>query len=353
MRMTVDGAVTETAGALVGPRSPQVETLSRLFAEVLAVDRFGVTDNFFAAGGNSVAVVRLVSRIRSTFGVSLGPDTVFRNPTVLAIAERLDMDADGGDALDPMLALRPHGNRPPLFCVHPGGGMSWCYAALLGNLDVDRPLYGLQARGLRPGESPARGGVAEMAEDYLLLIREVQPHGPYHLLGWSFGGTVAHELACRMRAAGEQVGLLAMLDAEPSCLVDHGVPTPRELMISLLQEFGYELRDLATIPLRHDRVMALLRKEGSAMAYLPESHVDAVAAIFANNQRAMRAHAAGHFDGELHFFAAEDESAVEASVWTPYVSGTVHTHPVAGTHRSVVRPEHMARIADVLNELLG
>jgi thioesterase domain-containing protein/acyl carrier protein len=351
--MIVDGDTTGTATTLAGPRSPQLETLSRLFAEVLGVDRFGVTDNFFAAGGNSVAVIRLVGRIRTTFGVSLGPDTVFRNPTVLAIAEHLDMDGEGGDALDPLLALRPHGSRPPLFCVHPGGGMSWCYAALLGSLDTDRPLYGLQARGLRPGGSPAAGGVAEMVEDYLGLIREVQPDGPYHLLGWSFGGTVAHALACRIQAAGDAVGLLATIDAEPTSTVDHGVPTARELMVSLLQEFGYELRDLANVPLRHDRVMALLRKEGSAMAYLPESHVDSVIAIFANNQRAVHGHAPGHYPGDLHFFSAADESAIDAAVWTPYVGGDIHTHLVAGTHRSVVRPEQMARIARVLNELLA
>jgi thioesterase domain-containing protein len=331
-----------------------METLCRLFAEALGVDRFGVGDNFFESGGDSLAVVRLVGRIRVTFGVRIGPDVVFRHPTVLAVAEHLRIDSQGDDALAPLLALRPHGTRPPLFCVHPGGGMSWCYAALLGRLDPDRPVMGLQSRGLRPGETPARGGIDEMTGDYLRLIRGVQPEGPYHLLGWSFGGTVAHALACRMQAGGDEIGVLAVMDAEPtSAAGPNGTPSARELMLSLLQEFGYDLRDLANVPLRPDRVTELLRRANSAMAYLGPSHVNAVAEVYANNQRSMAGHEPDVFHGDLDFFSAFDESAVDPARWAPYVSGETRLHRVPGTHRSMARQEHMAVIAQVLNSLAG
>ncbi|MFF1297245.1 MULTISPECIES: alpha/beta fold hydrolase [unclassified Streptomyces] len=345
------------SGRPASPRSPHVEALSRLFAEVLGTDRFGITDDFFQAGGSSVDVMRLVSRIRSAFGVALAPDVVFRNPTVLGVAAHLDMDTDGGDALDPLLVLRARGTRPPLFCVHPGGGMSWCYTALLDSLDPGTPLYGLQSRGLKPGDMPVTGGIKEMVDGYLGLINSIQSTGPYHLLGWSFGGTLAHALACRLQKEGAEVALLAAMDAEPTTSSTNGddrVPTARELLLGLLHEFGYDQRELAKIPLRPDRVAALLRREGSAMAYLEPSRIQAVIDVYTNNQHAMYGYVPGVFHGDLHLFAAVDDAddvRLDPSQWTPYVKGEVRTHSLACTHRSIVRREPMAEIAQILNSL--
>ncbi|PHQ52016.1 hypothetical protein BLA24_10110 [Streptomyces cinnamoneus] len=110
----------------------------------------------------------------------------------------------------------------PLFCVHPAAGISWVYSGLLRHLDHDRPVYGLQARGLSD-ETAAPRSVEEMAEDYLTLVRSVQPHGPYSLLGWSFGGVVAHHLAVRLQEEGEDVAALVLMDGYPS--VPTGSPT--------------------------------------------------------------------------------------------------------------------------------
>src|SRR5205807_6296229 len=101
-----------------------------------------------------------------------------------------------------------------LFCVHPAGGLSWCYAPLLRYLPDDIPLYGLQATGLDgTGELPE--SLPAMAADYLQRLRSVQPSGPYRLLGWSFGGLVAHEMARQLQAQGEQVAAMIVLDAYP------------------------------------------------------------------------------------------------------------------------------------------
>lgn len=104
-----------------------------------------------------------------------------------------------------LLPLREEGGRPPLFCVHPAAGIAWSYAGLSGPLGSDQPLYGLQARGL-DGSQVLPGSVAEMAADYVAQLRTVQPAGPYHLLGWSFGGIVAHEMAVQLQRAGRRSG---------------------------------------------------------------------------------------------------------------------------------------------------
>src|SRR5262249_33115221 len=113
-----------------------------------------------------------------------------------------------------LLPLKPQGSRSPLFCVHPGAGLSWSYASLRSYLPPDYPLYGLQARGLAWIE-PLPQTLEEMAADYIRQIRSVQPEGPYSLLGWSFGGVVAQAMATQLRDMGEQIELLAILDGYP------------------------------------------------------------------------------------------------------------------------------------------
>ena len=93
-----------------------------------------------------------------------------------------------------LLPLRPHGSLPFLFCIHPATGLSWCYAGLLQHLRGDYPIYRLQARGLKYPESLPLT-MQKMVRDYVAEIRKIQPSGPYHLVGWSFGGVAAYAIA--------------------------------------------------------------------------------------------------------------------------------------------------------------
>nr|WP_237307957.1 thioesterase domain-containing protein [Streptomyces alboflavus] len=102
--------------------------------------------------------------------------------------------------------------------MHPAGGLSWCYAGLIRHLPPDVPVYGLQAQGVGPATAaePLPATLEELAAHYASRVREVQPHGPYRLLGWSTGGIIAHAVAAHLQAAGEEVQLLAILDAYPA-----------------------------------------------------------------------------------------------------------------------------------------
>ncbi|KAF9367682.1 hypothetical protein BGX21_007157, partial [Mortierella sp. AD011] len=109
------------------------------------------------------------------------------------------------------MPLRTQGSRRPLFCIHPVQGLSWSFSKLLNHLHKDQPVYGLQARGLN-GKGQLPGSIHEMAKDYIDQIRRIQSHGPYLLLGWSFGGFVANSMAVQLKDLGERVDLLAIMD---------------------------------------------------------------------------------------------------------------------------------------------
>ncbi|MET7383116.1 amino acid adenylation domain-containing protein [Streptomyces sp. NPDC005526] len=329
------------------PRSEREELLCRLFAEVLGVDRVGVDDDFFDLGGHSLLIMRLAGRIREALGSELTVRTVFEAPTVARLAGRLGHDTLD-DALEVLLPLRADGDLPPLFCVHPGLGVGWVYSGLVPALERDRPVYALQARGLTGADRLPRNA-EEMADDYLAHVRKVQPHGPYHLLGWSFGGLVAHLMATRLQAEGEEVALLALLDAYPTGRkhVEHGGDG---FLRGLAGLTGRAPAD-ESAPLDHAAVARLLGEGDTGLAGLRARHVAAIERVAANNQAVGDALRPGVYRGDvLYFLATEgrDADAPRAEAWQAHATGRLEIHEVACAHDEMTRPGPIAEIGRVL-----
>ena len=150
------------------------------FAEVLGVPAVGLDDNFFELGGNSLLAVQLVARLHA-LGAELDVTAVFEAPTVAGLIGQLGLSSMRA-ALGVLLTIRPQGSKPPLFGIHPAGGISWCYMPLVRYIPDEYPLYGLQARGF-DGTSQLPSSLRDMAADYIRQIRSVQECGPYYLLG--------------------------------------------------------------------------------------------------------------------------------------------------------------------------
>ncbi|WP_262699225.1 MULTISPECIES: amino acid adenylation domain-containing protein [Streptomyces] len=344
-----------------GPRTPQEEILCGLFREALGLDVVGIHDSFFDLGGDSIMSMGLVNRIRSAFGVKLGMRTVLTAPTVAELAQRLGGDAEQ-DSLDVLLPLREHGSRVPLFCVHPAGGLSWSYSALLRSVDAEHPVYGLQCRGLNGEGDALPGTLEEMAADYVAQIRRVRPSGPYVLLGWSLGGTVIHAMAALLQAEGEEVALLVNLDEYP---LDRSQPLPDRLpdeqdALRVLLDFeGYDVAALGDAPLTHGQVVTMLRERQSVLASLDEDNVAALARAFANNRRLFLAYEPARYRGDLLVLVAEEDPSVPAADlagraerWRPFVDGRIEYRRIPYAHPYLMRPEPAAEIGRVLNEKL-
>jgi amino acid adenylation domain-containing protein len=196
--------------AYVAPRDQLEQQLVALWGNVLHLKSIGIRDNFFELGGNSLLAARLFAQVENRLGKHLPLATLFQFPTIELLANFL-RDSDTSKPWSSLVAIQPEGSRPPLFCVHAAGANVLIYRPLSRHLGKDQPVYALQAPGL-DGRTRPLSSVEEMAALYIKEIRASQPHGPYYLLGASFGGLVIYEMAQQLLDQNEEVALLAMLN---------------------------------------------------------------------------------------------------------------------------------------------
>jgi nonribosomal peptide synthetase CepC len=236
-----------------------------------------------------------------------------------------------------LLPLRAGGDRPALFCVHASGGLGWNYAPLLRHLPSNQPVYAVQARGLARAE-PLPATVEEMAADYVERIRAVQPTGPYHLLGWSLGGRIAQAMATLLEARGEELGVLALLDAYPTYMGKKG------------KGDGRDQRALDELTDREVELAAGLVEGVGGRSRLRE--------VMRNLSNVGPRHDAPSFGGDiLLFVAARDRPAhlpvpEAAAIWKPLTSGVVEHHEIPADHTEMMQPAALAQIGSVVAEKL-
>ena len=189
------------------PRDRLELQLTKIWESLLQVERVSVKDNFFDLGGHSLLAVKLLAHINQSLGRNLSVVSVFQAPTVEQMAQLLRQQGwkSPGESL---VVVQPNGSKPPFFCVHGYAG----YTGLAAHLGQDQPVYGL-VQGLDGNRFYTQ--VEELAAHYLKDVKSICPKGPYFLGGHSFGGLVAFEMAQQLRRAGEEVGLLALIDPTP------------------------------------------------------------------------------------------------------------------------------------------
>ncbi|MFC9767886.1 amino acid adenylation domain-containing protein [Rhodococcus jostii] len=343
-----------------GPRTAREEVLCQLFAEALGIERVGIDDSFFDLGGHSLMAAGLMSAISKRLSVTATVASLFAAPTVAQLAGRLDDDHDA-DALAVLLPFRTEGSKPPVFCFHPAGGISWGYSGLLRHIDDDYPLYGVQASNLSTSKRPPET-LEDMAAEYIEHMRTVQPEGPYHLLGWSLGGVVAHAIAGALQNQGEKLGMLVMLDSFPSDAWA-SMPTEQDALAALLYMVGYDPEPLLasdTEPHRgggldRQQVIDILRGEGSALAGINEHTPAAMIDNFANAVRLESEPSQIVVNSDMLFFTAARNPATAATydLWRPYLTGTIVNHDLDCEHKDMTQPRWIGEVGSVVNEALA
>ncbi|WP_420344482.1 amino acid adenylation domain-containing protein [Paenirhodobacter sp.] len=302
------------------PEGPVEARLAGLFREVLHLPQHpGREGDFFALGGDSLSAVSLILRIDEVFGRDPGLGQLFETPTVAGLARAMSLAEEARAGLAPMLSLGA-GAGAPLFILHPAGGLGWGYRRLARALP-GHPVWAVQSPLLEGGAFPE--SLRALAADYAGRIAAAHPAGLVHLAGWSVGGILAQEVAVELRAAGREVGLLALLDAYPAeCWRAEPEPDPVAALRALLAIAGHDPDahpELAT----REAVVAFLRQGATALGSLPEPVLDAVVRLVTGTNRLIRAHRHRRYDGPLlHVRAARDHAGrgFVSSLWAPHAA---------------------------------
>ncbi|WP_241195286.1 thioesterase domain-containing protein, partial [Streptomyces sp. ADI93-02] len=337
-----------------GSRVLLEHTLCGLFAEVLDIPRVSAHDDFFALGGHSLLVSRLVRRIRVTFGTSVDLRVVYEAPTAAELACRLET-GNGSSELDVLLPLRESGDGAPLFCLPPGIGIGWSYIGLTQHIGIAHPLYAIQSRGIsEPDAQPAE--MRAFVDDCIAQMRRVQPTGPYHLMGWSFGGVAAHAVAEELQRRGEEVGLLAMLDSYPSASQPRLSERKAEegVLLELADKLGHDLREIGMVPPHRGAVLDLLTGQAGESS-LDRGTLDAVIDTGVNNYRILRDFTPGVVKGDILFCtAARDLSeGRSAQSWRDHVEGHIVEHLVDSGHMGMTAPDALSVVGKYLDKALS
>jgi acetoacetyl-CoA synthetase len=188
-----------------------LETVTKIWRRLLQRPTVGPDDHFFDSGGTPALAYKLVSELGRTFDRELPVTTICNAPTIRLFAALLESNTL---RFSPLVLLKPGNQQTPAFIAPGLDGSVMKFCRLARSIASDRPIYGIQARGL-DGRAEPHASIEEMARYYVDAIREVQPHGPYYLIGYSLGGLPMLEAARTLSESGEKIGLLALLDAYP------------------------------------------------------------------------------------------------------------------------------------------
>lgn len=342
--------VDDAWAALPGP---DVGAVRSALARVLGHDDLHPDDAFFAVGGDSLKAARLVAALRDVGPRRPTIADVFAATSLADLALAVRGTSDERHATGVLLPVRRDG-REVVACVHPAGGLSWCYAPMLRSLPADVALVGLQSPAYSGGD-PARS-IGALAQRYADALVDVADGRPVHLVGWSVGGVVAHDLAVRADDRLD-VASLTLLDAYPSAAW-RSLPAPddvdaaRALAVmggldgEVAEHGGPGGRALTT----HE-VLDRLRAADSPMAQLPERVLDRLPAVVGGHVRALREHAERVHRGDLTLVRATSSSgpgAVQDAVWDPWVDGTVREVPFDGAHVDLVSARGLELVASLL-----
>jgi thioesterase domain-containing protein len=345
----------------VAPSDVIERQLADIWQTTLGIPLISVRANFFSLGVGSLAALRLITKMNRIYAMELGLASLISASTIEQIAE-LIRTRFAPNTNSSVVPLQPHGTRPPLYIVHGVGGNIVNFYGLSMRVGKDQPVYGIQSQALVANQ-PALLHLKDMASHYIDDIRKVQPHGPYHLLGYSFGGTVVLEMAHQLRAAGEEVALLGMIDSKS-------------------KDYEEELAQMTTVQTKINRRVNRFRGNtgtlpwNARLKYISEKvstrairfacmaaaamHIKRVPAFMRSaydiNYVAVQNYKLRPYDGRLVLFRASYQGHEEGEYdlgWGSIFRQGVEIHDLPGDHERIFLEPNIDQLADSLRESLA
>ena len=343
-------AVRPSSSRFTPPRNPLEATMAEIWSRVLGVDKVGIFDSFFEMGANSLAAVRLLAQIRSTFNVDLPLQALFLEPTIAGLTEHLRYDAATATyhylstvpSSKCLVSMQPKGTRTPFFFVagytNPDDALLML-ARFAPHMGPDQPVFGFRPRWI-DGHGEAYSSIDEAATEFLAELRAVQPSGPYLLGGYCVGGVIALEMARHLIRSGEKVSLLALLDCER--------PTPYRALLADFRLFcrrmAHIVEEIRSIVIpngrsRGDMIRKLVRQK-SAIARRTEDGEPADYKFYKNviaYRRLGYNHRLAEYPGRIMLLVNDQQSRFDKYMgWKNIAREGLDVHPIPGDHLTVL-----------------
>jgi len=298
----------------------------------------------------------------------------------VTLASTTKQTSDHEPIPSPIICLQKNGSKPPFFCVHPAGGSAYSYRELALALGNDQPFYGVDSvYGYEGLDIPT------MASKYIQGMLEVQTQGPYYIGGWSFGGSIAFEMAHQLQALGKEVALLAMIDSRPVSnqqqftYLKHMISDHAEILSLLGRYFQnlvgkeFKLSYEALKPLTKEAQFAYLKAELKKHGLAGVDEIEEVVKNFILSFQHAFEMQEKHQEKPLnvkafHYFRASEVSQYHENFpaleedrnstqdltygWSDLSSQLIHVHEVSGTHETIVFKPHVAELAKGLSSAI-
>lgn len=322
-------------------RAPESEAelkIAAAFSALLGCEINDIEADFFALGGHSLLAMRLAASLSRTFARQVTPGQVMVASTVGKLSALLASDISDEQAqrlgYETILPLR-ESQGPTLFCFHPASGFAWQFSVLARYLNPRWSILGIQSP--RPGPMQDCATLDEVIDQHLATLLAQQPHGPYYLFGYSLGGTLAQGIAARLRARGEEVAFLGLLDTWP----------PETQNWREKEANGLDPEVLAEIA--RERQAFLAAQQGQASGTL----FNAIEGNYADAVRLLTTAHSSPFDGKATLFVAERTRTMDPhQAWAPWV-GELEVYGQDCAHVDIISPKAFETIGPVLKAILG
>jgi thioesterase domain-containing protein/NRPS condensation-like uncharacterized protein/acyl carrier protein len=325
--------------------------LLSIWESLLNLQPIGVTEDFFDLGGTSITAIRLFAEIDKQFNRNLQPITLLKHRTIRALAE-LIKDETKDEPWSTLVPLRASGSKPPVFCLHGGGGHVFYLKDLAKHLGDDQPVYALQKLGLNEIE-PVIHDVKTMASNYLSEIRKVQPKGPYSIIGYCLSAPICYEIALQLNKIGEVCALVGIIDSRltPNYFREKTVKQKIKRFTKMIRGNDWSF---VTEVLRQ----RLINPIRGRLAYLTASRQSKKEADLWNMTNAiLDEYVWEPYAGKVTLIATkqrQEEQTLQYLIddWTPLAKGGLDVFVVSGNHGAIFFEPEVEHLAEQLRQCL-